>query len=483
MQNNASSSGMSFPVCRIFLATTFIMLRSIALVESFTTTAVPMMMLSSSLPPSAPQMPTLLLSASSSSSDENADTGEPVEDPVEEEEDISAAAAIQSEQQGDYNEEEVEEDTNDTTAADLQEEEEEEDDDIMFIPTKIPTKESPYWELGNDFDQFLNQCTIQTFMFLLKTCRDPQTLLWVERFTQPQITADHPVGSLPTGGSGNSRLLTYHGLGAMNTTLFPSWDGYFRVLLEQPQELYTIEAWEAHQPDYEMDINPASLCTRMISVREQVARELAKDLLVVAGMGSETLLAYWKQKRGEGDQKEDPLRAAGAASMYFLDFMSDEDSALNPSPLRKGNFDLVILLATQESVHRVLNNNGGSTGETNDEPDEGTARDPMSQSNRSFLSNFYLNRLVSHFTGRQRSNQADAFIQELLSSAPTVSEDEDSLVDPTFIAEHVLAVRQEVATEWAELSQDIPNRHVEIKRLQLDLLMQSYAKEPEDGFQ
>jgi hypothetical protein len=149
------------------------------------------------------------------------------------------------------------------------ESEEDLDGDFLDIPTRIPSSAALQWELGNDFEQFLNQCTVQTFMFLLKTLRDPQTILYIEAFTQPSVWQFREPNldeaqRLPSGGSGNSILLSYHGLTAMNTTAFPSWTSYFVKLLERPVECYIIESWLDHIADYEMEVNPPSLCSRMI---------------------------------------------------------------------------------------------------------------------------------------------------------------------------------------------------------------------------
>jgi hypothetical protein len=381
-----------------------------------------------------------------------------------------------------------------------EDEDDDDDDDFLVIATKIPTKDSPSWQLGNSFDQFLNQCSIQSFMFLLKTCRDPQTVLWIESFTQPVIDTSTVVrpanATVPTGGSGNSKLLSYHGLAAMNTTAFPTWNSYFRELLEQPQELYLIESWQAHIPSYEMEIKPASLCTRMISVREQIAREFIRDLTVLSNMGGQTLQTYWQGIRDSG-VAADPLRSGAAGSLLFLEADPNDDSDYAPSPLRNGNFDLLVLLATQESIHRVLNSNSGTgsdaSGANNNESDAKQVNEPMSRNNRQFLSNFYLNRLISHFTGRQQYGRADQFLQELLlstpilvqSSADDVQKGDDassSLVDPTWIAEQILKVRQQVAIDWAQQAASVPELHMEIKRLQLDLLLKSYEKN-DDAFQ
>jgi len=374
----------------------------------------------------------------------------------------------------------------DNVFRDKEEEEEDDDDDdpdddYSLIPTKIPTTESPTWELGNHFDQFLNQCAIQSFLFLLKTCRDPQTVLWLEAFTQPAIThsrnrlAQQERQTLHLGGSANSKLLSYHGLAAMNTTAFASWDAYFRQLLDQPVEHQTVESWQAHIPAYDLEINPASLCTRLLSVREQVAREFARDLSVLASSPKE---------------QEGRIITGSGATLLFLEPFEDGESA--PSPLRKGNFDLLVLLVTQESIHRVLMMANTGTTPANivtvdNEEDDECPVTILSRSNRNFLSNFYLQRLVSHFTGRQPYGRADQFLQELLASAPSSTmivdsnndddnndDDDPCRVDPTQIAQHILDMRHVVAREWKAEAERVPESHTDLKRLQLDRLLESY---------
>lgn len=341
-------------------------------------------------------------------------------------------------------------------------EQDEDEEEFVYIATKVPTAESPSWEMGNDFDQFLNQRTAQTFLFLLESCRDPHTVTYIEKLSQPILSAAPQIPEgLPMGGKGSSKFLNYHGLAAMNTTAFSTWESYYQTLLEQPVEQYVIESDLAHIPSYEMEVNPPSLCTRMISVREQIAGELVRDLNVLAHMGDDFMLAYWDGvKNGDGD----PFRTGVSAHLLFL----DAEHAYNPSALRKGNFDLVSLMATQESIHRILNN----------PRDEKT----LSRGDRQYLSNFYLQRLVSHFSNRQPYGRSTYFLLELLQSTPVVSASTESIVDPIRIAEQILATRSEVALEWRDRAKDVPNLHVEIKRLQLNLLMKSYDTSP-DAFQ
>jgi hypothetical protein len=338
--------------------------------------------------------------------------------------------------------------------------------------SSVPLGSSP-WVLPNGFDLFLTQCSIQSFLFLCKSLRDPQTVLWVEDFTQSSIRQKKRHGyAAPSGGTGNSKLLNYHGLAALNTTLFPTWDSYFSKLLEQPMEIFIIESHSAYVPEYELEIKPASLCARIVSVREQIAREWIRDLDVIAAMGGHTLASYWESLRERREESTDDVAGGNTPvklpreNLFFLELNVNDDSDYAPSPLRKGNFDLLVLLSTQESIHRVLN-----------DPDRQSGIDRVTNY---YLRSFYAQRLVSHFSGAQRYGRADDFLEELLGTAPsvvTLSDGATTLIDTHSIAEMVLKEREAVALEWKELSRNVPQEHMEIKRLQLNLLM-GIANEP-----
>lgn len=88
----------------------------------------------------------------------------------------------------------------------------------------------------------------------------------------------------------NPVALKYHGLAILNRTRFPTWESYFEQLLEQPKECFLVESYHGHIPTYEIDIDPASLVRRMLSVRMQIAQEFEHDLQVIADMGGESFL-------------------------------------------------------------------------------------------------------------------------------------------------------------------------------------------------
>mmetsp|Transcript_16418 Transcript_16418/g.47031 ORF Transcript_16418/g.47031 Transcript_16418/m.47031 type:complete len:404 (+) Transcript_16418:97-1308(+) len=331
------------------------------------------------------------------------------------------------------------------------------------------------WKLTNDFTTFLNQVTIQSLIFLINSLKDRHTALWLEDFTQPvirsgfkDIASEQVLSDMAKAMSDAMqetqmerpiRLLTYHGIGAINTTIFPTWDSYFEQLLQEDGVTYSIESSRPNVPSYELEINPASLCSRLISVREQIAKEFVNDLDVIAEM-SAAMMQRYLDSHGTGEMED--------SNLLFL----EGDYEYTPSPLRKGNFDLLLTITTQEAIHRVLND------------------EAFQQSDKSsvlFLRNFYLNRIPTHFSGSNWYGKAEGFLSELLKSSPSVVQlqDEDcDLVDPLRVADLILIKREQVAEEWLELALDVPESHTDIKRMQFNRLMgRAIDEKVESGFE
>eukprot|EP00536_Pseudo-nitzschia_multiseries_P011336 jgi/Psemu1/205555/e_gw1.380.34.1 len=295
---------------------------------------------------------------------------------------------------------------------------------------------------------FLTQRSIQSFMFLTSQLRDPETCYWVEEFTQSLF------------------LLKYHGLAAMDTTRFPTWESYFEEMLQQPSDRWIIASDRPHVMDYTWEIDPSSLCSRILSVREQLSREFAKDLQAVSDMGGQTFEWYWERLLDSGS-----LRGS-RQNLLFLEINVDDPTLDHkPSPLRWGNFDLLVLLATEESIHRVLNR-------WQSKKSEGDLRGAEYVSYE-FLENFYRER-QHFFQGPLPSyGKADDILEELLSSALSFKSDSTAdgnsssaaVINPTKIAELVLRERENVALEWKDAALEAPKHHMKIQKLRLSLMM------------
>jgi hypothetical protein len=131
------------------------------------------------------------------------------------------------------------------------------------------------------------------------------------------------------------------------------------------------------------------------------------------------------------------------------------------SPYRKGSFDLLGLLATQESIHRVLRVYR-ETGEDRDVSFH-------------WLKQFYVARVAKYFDGNQEYGRADDFLEELLLTAPSVKEMDGGklgLIDPMRIAEDIIAMRSTVARDWRDIVVDVPTLdHAELRKLSLAIRM------------
>jgi hypothetical protein len=128
------------------------------------------------------------------------------------------------------------------------------------------------------------------------------------------------------------------------------------------------------------------------------------------------------------------------------------------SPLRMGSFDLLMLLATHESIHRILR----------DYKNGGTDAAPIYE----WFRDFYIQRTATFFDGPQQRGRADDFLEELLLTPPTVKQvnaRSSTIIDPLGVAEKIIRTRCEVAQEWKNLLSETPHDHIGLRRKLLSL--------------
>ena len=238
--------------------------------------------------------------------------------------------------------------------------------------------------------------------------------------------------------------------------------------------------------EYKVDVDPPSLVTRILSIREQLAIELANDLELVSKAGELIIESYHENMRKRRDDEESDRKTeeecvmpdpndlafpystspdecettsddmAFTARQGFVLLENDCVFAQSkPSPLRQGNFDLVNLLTLQEAIHRVLRDlrNDGSSGVATFD----------------FLLEFYKDRLKSCFDGDGRWYRDEVFLNDLMSSSPKVIA--SGLIDPVGIAEKIIRARGDVALEWSDLAANVPQDHMELRRVILNQRM------------
>ena len=101
-----------------------------------------------------------------------------------------------------------------------------------------------------DVRNLLTQRAVQSFIFLLNSCRDPHTVRWLEVshtvaqavFIQKPSIAN-PLFSLLLTTQSNYQLKnigSFHGTGAFNLTRFSEWDSVLTDMLEKPAEVVII---------------------------------------------------------------------------------------------------------------------------------------------------------------------------------------------------------------------------------------------------
>ena len=105
-----------------------------------------------------------------------------------------------------------------------------------------------------------------------------------------------------------NNLEKYHGTGAFNLTMYGSWDSILLDMLQQPPDVVVVSArrrgrghggWSKDNPyledrfvEFHIDIEPPSLVTRILSVRQQIAQEWVSDLATLQTINGQILASY-----------------------------------------------------------------------------------------------------------------------------------------------------------------------------------------------
>merc|ERR1711957_151755 len=208
--------------------------------------------------------------------------------------------------------------------------------------------------------------------------------------------------------------------------------------------------------EVEITIDGCSLAIRILSVRAQLGREWAEDLLLVKEANDQILTSYNQKLLNSQQEKTESTKLDGIykreqsrenqaferGSVYLLNnHLSFSDVA--SSPLRSTNFDLLFLLATQESIHRVL----VSYSKAGDEK-----KVPFV-----WLIDHYKSSLDTFFLGNQRFGRADDFLDDLLLTPPSLKKGEDGKED-------IINSVGEVAMEWREQMLLIPEKQEDFRK-------------------
>mmetsp|Transcript_40490 Transcript_40490/g.72974 ORF Transcript_40490/g.72974 Transcript_40490/m.72974 type:complete len:280 (-) Transcript_40490:4007-4846(-) len=221
---------------------------------------------------------------------------------------------------------------------------------------------------------------------------------------------------------------------------------------------YLQERWV----EFKIDIRPASLVQRLLPVRQQLADEFERDLDVVGIVDGMIMDSYFNKLRDEPESQQSPASKATAFDRISVNILSNftEFQGSSSSPFRRGNFDLLYSLCTQASAHRLLR-----------ELQSTSENDITFQ----WFKQFYIEQVSLHFDGDQSFGRADDFIDALLCTSPSLVEMSDGktigLTDPLRIAERIIAMRSEIASEWKILVREVKEDHLELNDVLFRVMM------------
>ena len=242
--------------------------------------------------------------------------------------------------------------------------------------------------------------------------------------------------------------------------------------------------------DYYMDleVDPKSLATRLLAVREQIALEFVEDLTLIWKADKTLLtdlLVWTEEKGGEGVGS---MPSSNAIKMH-QELLASSGKA--SSSFRKGNLDLIFNLSTQAAIHRLLKQLMSDECIVDANCGRADRAAILSYNNACFrwLRDFYVDRVGDFFDGDVPFGRADDFFMEWLqqssfgisdgaTSKTSSTSDQGFLnkVDPLHLAEKMVRIRSDILMEWRKICRLVPEEDHGWIRL---LIMEKRAEEGE----
>ena len=242
----------------------------------------------------------------------------------------------------------------------------------------------------------------------------------------------------------------------------------------------------------DLEVDPKSLATRLLAVREQIALEFVEDLTLIwkADKTLLTDLLVWTEEKGEEGVGSMP--SSNAIKMH-QELLASSGKA--SSSFRKGNLDLIFNLSTQAAIHRLLKQLMSDECIVDANCGRADRAAILSYNNACFrwLRDFYVDRVGDFFDGDVPFGRADDFFMEWLqqssfgisdgatsktSSTSRSSADSDpgylKRVDPLRLAEEMIRIRSDVVMEWRKICRLVPEEDHGWIRL---LIMEKRAEE------
>lgn len=263
---------------------------------------------------------------------------------------------------------------------------------------------------------------------------------------------------------------------------------------------------EERYVEFKIDIRPASLVQRLLSVRGQLASEFERDLDIITMVDESIMHSYFdklrtlptseNQRKG---QKSSSASTGTAASLLpnspkstafdriSIDILTNftEAQETSSSPFRRGNFDLLYSLSTHASAHRLLRElqQSRSSSSSFSSTTKSSSSDDITFQ---WFKKFYTERVSEYFDGDQPFGRGDDFIDALLTTSPSLVEMSDGitigLTDPLRIAERIIEIRSRVAQEWKSMMrEEVKNDHLEMNDVLFRIMMGRTMEDSREG--
>ena len=262
----------------------------------------------------------------------------------------------------------------------------------------------------------------------------------------------------------------YHAIDAFKNNI--EFKTFFQELLRAKDETHEVKVTWGSRPTqgspnnpymkpvteaktYTDTIHPPQIARQLMSIRECIANEWVSDLRLIEYDNQELQRHHSEEVKHLVDDDE-RFRMA----VRPVEISSEDGGPVSSTPLRFANFDLLKTAVTREAISRLA-----------EELQESVVERHSAEWLQAFVRSH-----SDHFQGGYAATlgtkygKARAFILEMMAQPVAVGMSlggNPRFNDPLALADRLLEIRAEVATEWGSQMEQIPNEHLSLMRNRL----------------
>jgi len=323
-------------------------------------------------------------------------------------------------------------------------------------PTSFsPRAASPVCQLagsrGNAHETLLallQQRAIQTQLFFNREFKNDCPRKWLERYVdatggpslfQPSGQTVHAADALMQVGAKDSFLLGMMGAPDETHNVVVIWGNRVGGGSRNNPYLQTKKQTQT----YTETISPARIAWQLMALRESIAHEWVEDLRLFKLDNDELRRHHAEEVRSLVDHQE------------RFEYAITPGSGGEDTPLRASSYDLLKTAATRCAFRRL-----------HSELD----RDSLQRHSAEWM-RVFLEARASPLSGQVGWHAARDFLLDLMAQPVSVGTSPGGnarFLDPLALAERVLDLRIEIADEWTEALEAVPDGHLRLARLRLE---------------